>query len=181
MSRPAARVRLVHTGQLSRAEPDALRGLLAEAFGGDWTEADWEHCLGGMHALLTDGRRLVAHACVVQRRLLHRGRALRCGYVEGVAVAAAERGRGHGAAVMSAVEGLARGAYDLAALATTEPARGFYLRRGWLPWRGPTSTLTPAGTERTPGDDDAVHVLPFAAGLDPTAGLTCDRRDGDPW
>ncbi len=178
-----APVRLVHTGQQSPAEIDALRWFLAEAFAPEWTGDDWEHCLGGMHALAVDGDRLLAHACVVQRRLLHHGRALRAGYVEGVAVRAGVRGHGHGhgAAVMSAVEALARGAYDLAALATTEAARGFYLHRGWLPWRGPTSTLTAAGAERTPGDDDAVHVLPFSAGLDPTCDLTCDRRDGDPW
>ncbi len=50
------------------------------------TEIDWEHCLGGLHALVWRGPRLVAHAALVQRRLLHRGRALRAGHVEGVAV-----------------------------------------------------------------------------------------------
>jgi aminoglycoside 2'-N-acetyltransferase I len=41
--------------------------------------------------------------------------------------------------------------------------------------------LTPSGVARTPDADDCVLVLPFGAELDPTAELTCDWRDGDPW
>ena len=41
-----------------------------------------EHAPGGLHALVHDGGDLVAHGAVVQRRLLHDGRALRVGYVE---------------------------------------------------------------------------------------------------
>ena len=51
-----------------------------------------------MHALASEGDRLVGHGSVVQRRLLHGGRALRTGYVEasgcaptGVAAATAPR------------------------------------------------------------------------------------------
>jgi aminoglycoside 2'-N-acetyltransferase I len=53
-------------------------------FGDELEEEDWEHALGGMHALAWADGRLVAHASVVQRRLLHGGRALRAGYVEGI-------------------------------------------------------------------------------------------------
>ena len=111
-----------------RADPadlKAARGLLYEVFGEDMAEADWEHALGGVHALVWDGPALIAHGSVVQRRLLHRGRALRAGYVEAVAVRADRQGQGHGAAVMGALERVLRGAYDLGALGSTDDGAGF--------------------------------------------------------
>jgi aminoglycoside 2'-N-acetyltransferase I len=117
----------------------------------------------------------------VQRRLLYGGRALRTGYVEGVAVRADHRRHGHGAALMGALERLARPAYDVAALGATEEAANFYAARGWQLWRGPTSALTPTGIRRTEDDDGAVYVLPLAVQLDLSAPLTCDWRDGDVW
>ena len=173
---------VVHTGQLGRAALAAARHLLDDAFAGDLTDDDWEHALGGLHALLWDGAVLVAHAALVQRRLLHGGRALRTGYVEGVAVRADARRRGHGGTVMAALEDVARRAYDVAALSTTEEGAAFYAARGWQRWRGPTWALTPAGAVRTPDDDDAVRVLPTSdVPLDLVGELTCDPRDGDPW
>jgi aminoglycoside 2'-N-acetyltransferase I len=53
--------------------------LVTAAFDGDYTAVDWAHGLGGMHALAWDGPSLVGHASVVARRMLHGGRALRCG------------------------------------------------------------------------------------------------------
>src|SRR6187399_1529233 len=106
-------IRVAHTADLEPQLLDELRAMLVDVFEGDFEEADWEHALGGMHALAhDDGGRLVGHASVVQRRLLHRGRALRTGYVEGVGVRADRRGRGHGAAMMEALERVVRGAYD---------------------------------------------------------------------
>jgi aminoglycoside 2'-N-acetyltransferase I len=118
---------------------------------------------------------------VVQRRLLHGGRALRTGYVEGVGVRADRRRRGHAGALMEALERVIRGAYDLGALGATDQAVPFYEGRGWQQWRGPTSALTPEGVRRTPGEDGAIYVLPVAAELDLDGELTCDWRDGDVW
>ena len=114
-------VRTAHTADVDAATLAAARALLYEAFD-DMTEDDWEHSLGGVHALAFDGDALVGHAAVVQRRLLHGGRALRTGYVEGVAVRADQRRRGHGAAMMDALERVIRGAYDLGALGATDEA-----------------------------------------------------------
>ena len=44
------------------------------------TDEDWEHCLGGVHALVWDGTDLIGHASLIQRRLLHGGSALRAGW-----------------------------------------------------------------------------------------------------
>jgi aminoglycoside 2'-N-acetyltransferase I len=173
-------VRTAHTADLDAATLRAARALLYNVFD-DMTDDDWEHALGGVHALVWEGAELIGHASVIQRRLLHGGRALRTGYVEGVGVRADRRGRGHGAAMMQALERVVRGAYDLGALGATDEAADFYAARGWQLWQGPSSALTPTGVKRTAEDDGAIYVLPLHVPLDLSSELTCDWRDGDVW
>jgi aminoglycoside 2'-N-acetyltransferase I len=173
--------RLVHTADLDAETHDRAHRMVVDAFDGDFDDDDWEHALGGMHALIWHHGAIIAHGAVVQRRLIYRDTALRCGYVEGVAVHQDWRGRGLGNAVMDAVEQVIRGAYQLGALGSSELARDMYLSRGWLPWQGQTSALTPTGTVRTPDDDDGVFVLPVSVELDRSADLACDWRAGDVW
>lgn len=168
-----------HTADLDAATLAATRTLLHEAFAGDFSDDDWEHGLGGMHALVWEGRELIGHGSVVARRLLHGGRALRAGYVEGLAVRPDRRRRGHADAVMQALERVVRGAYELGALSATETAAGLYRRRGWQRWQGATAVLSPAGLVRT--EEDSVHVLPVAVAVDLTGDLACDWRAGDVW
>ncbi|MEE1825673.1 GNAT family N-acetyltransferase [Streptomyces sp. BE20] len=170
----------VHTARLDRTAREAVRGLLSEEFD-DLAEEDWEHGLGGLHALVREGGLLVGHASVVQRRMLHGGRALRTGYVENVVVRADRRGRGHGAALMTALEEVIRGGYELGALCAADDAARFYAARGWLPWRGPLAVLAPRGPVPTPEEEGAVFVLPGAAPPDLGGRLACDWRDGDVW
>lgn len=174
-------LRIAHTADLDRITLDAARRLLVDVFEGDLSDHDWEHALGGVHALVWDGGSLIGHASVVQRRLLHGGRALRAGYVEGVGVRADQRRRGHGSAMMQALERVVRGAYDLGALGATDEAAKFYATRGWRLWRGPSSALTPVGIERTPEEDGCIYVLPHMVTLDLLGELCCDWRDGDVW
>jgi aminoglycoside 2'-N-acetyltransferase I len=173
--------RLVHTSDLDAETLNNARHLLVEAYGGEFTDSDWEHTLGGMHAIIGHRGTLIAHAAVVQRRLLYRGVALRCGYVEGVAVHQDWRGQGLGAAVMDAIEQVIRGAYQIGALSASGSGQRLYRPRGWLCWRGPTSVLAPSGPIRTPGDDGSVFVLPVGVDVDPDLDLACDWRDGDVW
>ena len=172
---------VAHTADLDSAAIKAARALLDDVFAGEMTDDDWEHALGGVHALVWEGPALIGHASVIQRRLLHHGRALRAGYVEAVAVRADRQGRGHGAAMMAALERVLRGAYDLGALGATDEGAGFYAARGWQLWRGPSSVLTPTGVRRTPEDDGAIYVFELTVPLDISAELTCDWRDGDVW
>jgi aminoglycoside 2'-N-acetyltransferase I len=165
---------------LSEATIAAVRKLLDAAFDGDFGDEDWDHSLGGVHALVWDGDELIGHGAVVQRRLLHADRALRAGYVEGVAVRADRRRLGVGGVVMAALEDVVRRAYALGALGASEEALEFYAGRGWQRWRGRTFALTPTGVERTEEEDDGVFVLPVAP-LDLSGDLTCDWRDGDVW
>ncbi len=173
--------RLIHTSDLDTETLNNARRLLDEAYAGEFTDADWDHALGGMHAIIGHRGALIAHAAVVQRRLLHRGAALRCGYVEGVAVREDWRGRGLGSAVLDAVEQVVRGAYQVGALSASGAGERLYRPRGWLNWRGPTSALTPKGPVPTPDDDGTVFVLPVGVDLDPDEGLVCDWRYGDVW
>jgi aminoglycoside 2'-N-acetyltransferase I len=174
-------LRIAHTADLDASTRAAARALLDEAFQGDFSDDDWEHALGGIHALVWECGELIAHASLVQRRLLHGGRALRAGYVEAVGVRPDRRGRRHGGTVMEALERVLRGAYELGALSATEDGLGFYAARGWKRWRGPTSALTPTGIARTEDDDGSVHVLPLTVALDLDGELTCDWRDGELW
>jgi aminoglycoside 2'-N-acetyltransferase I len=118
---------------------------------------------------------------VVQRRLVHGGRALRTGYVEAVGVRREARRQGHAGALMEAIERVIRGAYEVGALGASDMAIPFYTARGWLPWQGATFALTPAGRVRTPEDDDSLYVLEGSAPLDRAAEITCDWRDGAVW
>jgi aminoglycoside 2'-N-acetyltransferase I len=174
-------LRTAHTSELDSATLGAARALLDAVFDDDFSDDDWEHSLGGVHALVWEEDELIGHMSVVQRRLLHGGRALRCGYVEAVGVRANRRRRGHGSAIMDAAERVVHGAYLLGALAATGEGAAFYAARGWQRWRGPTSTLTPTGIERTEEHDGDIYVLPVAAPLDLSGELTCDWRDGDVW
>jgi aminoglycoside 2'-N-acetyltransferase I len=174
-------VRTAHTADLRSDQLTVIRMLMDDAFGGEFTDDDWDHTVGGLHALVWEGDDLIAHGSVVQRRLLHGGRALRTGYVEGVAVRADRRGQGHGAAVMDALERVVRGAYELGALGAAHDAAEFYAARGWQPWRGHTSVLAPTGIERTEEEDGAVYVMPVGTLLDLSGELVCDWREGDVW
>jgi aminoglycoside 2'-N-acetyltransferase I len=174
-------IQTAHTGDLDPAVLAAARALMEEVFEEGLDEHDWEHALGGIHALAWEDGVLVGHASLIQRRLLHGGRALRAGYVEAVGVRASVRRRGHGGAAMAALERLIRRAYDLGALGATDQAAAFYARRGWRVWQGPTSALTLEGIRRTPDEDGGIYVLPAAAPLDLAGELTCDWRDGDVW
>jgi aminoglycoside 2'-N-acetyltransferase I len=174
-------VRTAHTADLDPATLAAARALLDSVFEGEFTDDDWEHALGGVHALVWQEDSLVGHGSVIQRRLIHGARALRTGYVEGVGVRADRRRHGHGAAVMAALEGVIRAAYDLGALGATDVAADFYAARGWRRWEGPLSALTPDGVVRTPEEEGGIYVLAVAAPLDLIGPLTCDWRDGDVW
>lgn len=170
-----------HTADVGPDVLAAARALLFDVFAPDMTEDDWEHALGGIHALAWEDGELVGHASVVARRMPHGGQALRTGYVEGVGVRADRRGRGYGGALMDRIERVIRGAYELGALGSTDEAVPFYTRRGWTRWRGPSSALTPDGVRRTAAEDGWIFVLPLARRLDLDGPLTCDWRDGDAW
>jgi aminoglycoside 2'-N-acetyltransferase I len=147
--------RLVHTADLECDARQRAHDMVNDAFDGDFA--------------------------VVQRRLLYHGASLRCGYVEAVAVREDWRGQGLAIAILDACEQVIRGSCQLGALSSSDLGRRLYTMRGWLPWGGPTSVLSPTGPTRTPDADGSVFVFPLGLDLDATAALMCDWRDGDVW
>jgi aminoglycoside 2'-N-acetyltransferase I len=179
---PDVRLRTAPTADLSPAELGRLRAFLDSAFAGRFGDEDWSHALGGVHVLATVDGEPVGHASVAVRQLIAGGQTLRTGYVEAVATAAQARRRGVASAVMTEIERLLAGGFELGALSASEQGAALYTARGWQPWTGPTGGLTPDGVVETP--DPGVFVLPTPhtpAGLDPTGRLVCDWRRGDPW
>ena len=170
---------LAHTSMVVPATLEQLRALVVDAFDGGFDDHDWDHALGGVHCVVWEGDRPVAHAAVVSRQLTQGGRALRAGYVEGVAVAGDHRRRGLGHAVMEAAEGVITAAYPTGALSSSQAGLALYRSRGWLEWEGPLAVLAPEGPRPTP--DDGVHVLDPDGIWDRSADLACDWRAGDVW
>ncbi|MFI1357654.1 GNAT family N-acetyltransferase [Streptomyces sp. NPDC020898] len=176
----APTLRTAHTADLTAAELVAARALLDAAFDDGFSGEDWEHALGGIHALVHDGSGLLAHGSVVMRRALHRGRWLRVGYVEAVAVRADARRRGLGGRVLGALERYVDGGYDFGALSASADGSALYAARGWQLWPGRISALGPDGVVHLPEEEGSVFVRPGAVGsLDPADGLVFDWRDGD--
>lgn len=173
--------RTVHTAHLTSAELVEIRALLDTAFDGDFADEDWDHGLGGMHALISEGTEIVAHGSLVQRRVLHRGHSLRVGYVEAVAVRADHRRRGLGDRIMAALEEVVDRAYALGALSASDAGAALYAGRGWQVWQGGLAALGPVGVVPLPEEEGATYVR-AAAGRslpDPEAALFFDWREGD--
>ena len=179
------RLELRTTDGLTAADLARIRALMDlgwpdpdEAFDDD----DWDHALGGVHALVRDpGGRVLAHGSVVPRSLWIGDRAVAAGYVEAVATHPAWRRRGLGSAVMTALATVVRDRYELGCLGTGEDR--FYARLGWERWRGPSWVRRPGGPERSPDEDGYLWVLRTPTGPPFTGDepLTCEERPGDDW
>ena len=181
---------LLPTSKVTPARLRDVRALMDEAFGtGDeaFADEDWEHALGGLHAILVDGGAIVSHASVVERELQIAGRAVRTGYVEAVATRPGLEGQGHGSRVMEAIDEYIRATFELGALGTGR--HSFYQRLGWETWQGPLFVRArgegDAGPPlvRTPDDEGYLLVLrtPASPAFSGTEPLSCDWRPGDVW
>ena len=174
-------VHTAHTADLDAATLSAARALLYDVFD-DMTDHDWEHALGGVHALVWEG------AGVDRPRL------------GDPAPAAAQRpGLAHG--LCGGRSGTRRPARTRARRGHDGRARGGSCRprTNLAPWAPPTRPrpfMRPAAggcggdrARRLPRPvSDALRKRTAASmsfrwtvPLDLAAGLTCDWRDGDVW
>lgn len=167
------------SSELTSSDLAEIRHLCEIAFDGDFDDNDFDHALGGTHALAYVDERLVGHASVVPRSMVLGRSDARCGYVEAVATAPDHRRQGIGSSLMEVVEEAIVDDARFGALAASEAGRPLYIGRGWSQWRGQLYAFTPEGRVRTPSDEGSVLV--FGEGLDLDAELTCDQRSGDLW
>ncbi|MFI8292372.1 GNAT family N-acetyltransferase [Streptomyces sp. NPDC085614] len=174
-------VRTAPTHAVGAERLRAVRGMLDDAFDGDFSDEDWDHALGGVHAWIEDGRGVVAHGSVVMRRVRYRGRSYRVGYVEGVAVRADRRRKGLGGAVMAELERVIDGTYPFGALSASDEGAALYRARGWEVWGGRIQVLGPDGVVDLPEEAGSTFLRPAAGGVlpAPAAPLVFDWRDGD--
>jgi aminoglycoside 2'-N-acetyltransferase I len=180
----SVRVREVRVLTASEASTDLLgeiRRVLVDAFGGRFSEADWEHTHGGWRVVVFDADSLVSHAAVVPRTLTVAQRQFHTGYVEGVATTRERRREGLGSLVMAEVSDLVRVWFELGALSTG--AHDFYRRSGWERWLGPSFVRDGTELVRTADEDDGLMVLRFGPShaVDLSAPISCERRSGDDW
>lgn len=140
------RIDVVRTEELSTAVLGSARALMDAAFDGEFSDDDWNHSLGGWHAMVWDGADLLSHASLVERRLFIDGRPLRAGYVEAVGTAPTYQGHGHGRAAMEPISELIVERFDLGALSTGEQG----LR---TPRSLDLDLALPIACESRPGDD----------------------------
>jgi len=145
----------------------------------------------GEHLLGWQDGELVSHLMWVER-LLYRDRssvaqrpALRSAYIELVATAPSQQGRGHASTLMRAAAA-ALGDFDVGALSPSDEA--FYARLGWERWHGPLFVRGQAeGSDReawepTPDEEIMILRLPRTPSeLDVHAPLAVDWRPGEVW
>lgn len=172
---------VLRTSDLPHALERQLRSLMDVAFDGEFTDQDWEHGLGGWHAIVHVDGQPVAHASVALRVLDVGERSFQTGYVESVATAPEVQGAGHGSRVMAAIGDVLRDHFEFGALSTG--AHGFYERLGWERWQGPTYVLHDGERVRTPDEDWGIMVLRFGTSAEValTDPIACRSRSGDDW
>lgn len=170
------------TAELTSRELAEIRALCDEAFGGEYSDDDFDHALGGVHVIAFDGDRMISHAALVPRDLTAGSALVRVGYVESVVTHPAWQGRGYGTAVMRRVGELIAVRFKLGVLSTGE--HEFYSRVGWESWEGPTFVDHGVdGLQRTADDDDSIMILRHLASppVTKTDVLVCSPRQGDDW
>lgn len=172
----------VNSDQLDAACRLALRALCDDAFGDRFSDEDAEHAYGGVHILVHDSDRLIAHASAVPRRIRFADSPWRTvGYVEAVATHPERQGEGIGRQVMARLQEEIFSRWPLALLSTGR-ATGFYELLGWQRWRG--LSYTQAATRVVPdGEHGGIMILSAdpAPLPDLSVAVTCEDRTGDAW
>jgi aminoglycoside 2'-N-acetyltransferase I len=174
-------VEILPTDSLGAAGERELRELLDLAYAGDFAPEDWEHAVGGLHALIRDARGLVSHAAIVPRTIVCDERAMRAGYIEAVATRPDQRRRGYATRLLAKLGEIIARDYEIGVLSTGLPE--VYGPLGWERWRGNSYVQTPNERVRSADDDVGIMVLRTSRTpvLDCGGTIVADWRSGDVW
>jgi len=174
-------VELTSTETLGAARAQDLRAWLVDAFDGNFTDEDWAHTIGGVHALIQDRRGIVSHGAIVARSVLCDGHSLCVGYLEAVATRPDQRRHGYASRVLRKLGEIIARDYDIGALSTSLQA--VYAPLGWESWHGPSYVQTPHRRVRTADEDGGLMVLrtPRTPPVNIGGDIVADWRTGDVW
>ncbi len=172
---------MVTSATVSGTEFNGLRQLLDDAFDHEFSDDDWDHALGGWHAIVSVDGVPVSHAAVVPRRIEVGARVLSVGYVEAVATAPGSQRQGHALRAMRAAMDVIRLEFEMGVLSTGH--HRFYGRLGWERWQGPSFVIEDGRRARTADEDDSLMVLRFGPSADVPLDdtIACWSRPGDDW
>jgi predicted acetyltransferase len=176
---PRLQIEEVDTAMLSGDQWRAVLQLCDEAYE-EPTQQFFADVGPGRHFLGYADRNLVTHLMVVERSLQPAGDpALRTAYVELVATAPYQQGKGYASTLLRRLS-TAFPDFDIAALSPSAPE--FYSRLGWELWLGPLSTRKATGIEATPEEQVMILRLPRTPStLDVRAALSVEWRPGEIW
>jgi aminoglycoside 2'-N-acetyltransferase I len=165
---------------------DAVRAeiisLCESAYGEDFSHL-FEELTGSVHILARDQSGvLVSHAEWVTRWLQPADHnVLKTAYLEAVATAPEQQGRGFATTVLRRASELLRAdsTWELGALSPSDPA--FYARLGWELWEGPLGIRRGDHLEPTPPDEQVMilRLPPTPATLVTKSMLTAEWRVHD--
>ncbi|MFC0349787.1 GNAT family N-acetyltransferase [Undibacterium danionis] len=174
------KIQILHHQELSASLKTAILELCCDAYEEDFTPYLAE--LGNaMHVLGFEDDELRAHAAWVERELrLGKDRvAMKCAYIEAVAVPIEHQSRGLGSQIMQALPAHLSD-FEIAALSPSEP--DFYARSGWEMWQGKLAYLKGRKRIATPDEKVMIYRLPHApTTLSLYQDLETDWRPCDVW
>ena len=172
--------RTVRDHELNDAQHLAIRLLMNAAFEEDFSDADDDHCNGGVRVIAMDGDQIIGHAALISRTITIAGTPYRTGYVEGVAVWPARQGQGIGRQIMQQITDMTAHDYVVSMLSTGE--HDFYAKFGWQRFAGASYVDDHGTISRTADEDEGLMVRTNLAHLNqPGVAWVCDWRTGDVW
>lgn len=165
------------THELSSHQITELKQFLHDAFDGEFSDEDFEHCVGGVHFLLMVEGTLIGHASVIERALRIDTTELRIGYLEAMAIAELSRGKGWGSHLLTSVNDYIRLQFGAGALSTGD--NSFYTHAGWQTWHGPSHIIRDQQWFASPEEDGGIMTLDIEGSrMEPIA---IEHRAGDAW
>ena len=171
-----------HTSQLTSVEKALIYQLLYQVFEQDFSLADFDHALGGMHILAYQNDQIIGHVAIVQRSVIADRSPYRIGYIEGLGVAEAYRRQGIGRKLMEQSGYIIANSYDFGLLSASEEGLPLYQSLGWKIWSGELYESTIDSYQRSLEDEGSVLFLAGATqDIAATSPLYCDYRSGDQW
>ena len=172
--------RTVRDHELNDAQHLAIRLLMNAAFEEDFSDADDNHCNGGVRVIAIDDDQIIGHAALISRTITIAGAPYRTGYVEGVVVWPARQRQGIGRQIMRQITDMAAHDYVISMLSTGE--HDFYTKFGWERFVGESYVDDHGTITRTADEDEGLMVLTKLTHLNQSdVAFVCDWRTGDVW